>query len=574
MSTVLSPPEPVMTRLHAYEALMEIGGRLHSASDDVDAALELIVEQAHHLLETDMAWLVLADEDRGVLHPVLLRGFRSDAFLAVELPIRMGVGGSAISRRCPVVIDDYRRYEHPTSGAVRESILEEGAVSMICAPMRREDDLVGTLYVANRTQTEFAAEEAWLLGALATQASIAIESRRLNHRLRVQNTLLEDAFGVHRRLMQASLEERGLVGLATVVADLIGHPLAIEQDICEPRRVRVEGGSDSPVKPLDGEEITPTVIPIKAGMGHLGTLEIYATEPLTPLQVRAVEQGTTLLALQLLKERAETEVGWRLSGELLEELLESPHPVPPGLERRARHLHVDIGRPHRMLAISPVDTGGDSTTRLVDIARSIIAKRAPGHGSQALGVRRTREVLVALPETLAHDADAIADAIQQAAAPLVGQLYVGIGSLDADFAATYRAAASCLSLARSADTPGKLVTYDAFGSLRFLLDAADVRNAAFIAREPLEPLLEHDRTHRTPLLETTRAFLKAGGHHGRCAELCFIAVSSLKYRLGKIEEVLGAHPSDPETAFRLTLAFKVHDLLTVLGIDDGKRSSS
>lgn len=570
MSTVLASPdpEPVMSRLHAYEALIEIGSRLHGASDDVDGALRLIVEQARRLLVADMAWLVLADEERGVLRPVLLRGFRRDAFLDVELPIPMGVGGSAIARGCPVVIDDYRHWEHPTLPAVRDTILGEDAVSMICAPMRREQDLVGTLYVANRRRTDFSQEAVWLLGALATQASMAIESRRLYHRLREQNELLESAFGVHRRLMRASLEEQGLVGLATVVSELVGRPLVIEQEICEPRRVRVEGGDRAAAGRAVPRQEASDVLPIKAGMGRLGTLEVFGDAPLTPLQVSALEQGTTLLALELLKERAGTEVGWRLSGELLEELLASPHPVPPPLARRATHLHVDVAQPHRMLAIAPAEPGGDRGTRLLDIARGMIARRAPGHGSQALGVRRPREVLLALPAALAGRAEEIAQAIQDAARPVVGELYFGIGSLDADLAASHRAAMACLRLARSADTPGRLVDYDDFGPLRFLLDAADVRNAALIAREPLEPLLAHDRTHRTPLLATTRAYLETGGHHGRCAERCCIAVSSLKYRLRKIEEVLAAHPGDPELAFRLTLAFKVHDLLGVLGIEE------
>lgn len=548
-------------RTGAYEALIQIGNRLHGASADVDLALDLIVTQAQELLDTDLAWLVLADNARGVLRPVVIRGFRSEAFLDVELPSGLGVGGCAIAQQQPLVVDDYATHDHVTTSEVREAMLAEGTVALICAPMIRDEELVGTLYVANRRPTAFCDEDAWLLGALATQASVAIESRRLYRRLTVQNELLEQAFSVHRRLNQASLDEAGLVGLAGVLTELIGLPLVIEQDICEPRTIHVsKGAAQDGWGTREPPSVTRT---IAAGPRRLGTIEVIGTSALNPLQLKALEQGITLLALELLKQRASLEVGWRLSGELLEELLDCPQPVPAALARRAEHLQVDVTAAHRMLAIAPADPRGERHTTLLETARGMIARRAPGHGSRALGLKRGHEVLLALPPQLEADAAHIARAIQDAARPTMGELYIGVGPRTVDFAQTCRGAVTCLNLARDAHPTAAIVEYDTLGSLRFLLDAPDLRNAADIAREPLQGLIAHDAGHRTPLLETARAFVESGGHYGRAAERCFVAVSTLKYRIRKIEQILGCHPADPEVAFRLSLAFKVQDLLTV-----------
>ncbi len=565
MATVLAPPGLADDRLHAYEALIAIGDRLHGASADVEAALALIVDRAHELLEADLAWLVLVDE-HGMLRPAHLRGFRSDAFLDVALPAALGVGGRAIEQGGPLVIPDYAAYEHPTHADVRDAILAEGAVTIVCAPMHRDGALVGTLYVAHRRPTAVPREATWLLGALAAQASMAIASRRLHARLLTQRDALERSLGVHRRLVQAGLEEQGLTGLAEVLAELVGRPLRIEQDICEPRMLRVTapGARDALPEPME----EGVVHPIQAGMRRLGTITVLGPPCLEPLARSALEQGATMLALELLKQRAAVEVGWQLSGDLLEELLAAPGPVPEALARRARHLGVDVDAPHRIVALGAPAGAGDAATRLLELVRGLVTKRALGRGSGALAVRRATEVLVALPPELDDRADELLAAIRAAARSEVGALCVGVGSRSPDLASSARAASSCLRLARSAPDAGSVVHYDAFGSLRFLLDAADVANAALVAREPLAPLLAHDRAHRTPLLETTRAFLESGGHHGRCAARCHIASSSLKYRLAKIEQVLGAHPSDPELGFRLTLAFKVHDLLEVLGVQD------
>lgn len=560
MGTVRDDTVRPVDRTDAYAALVRIGNRLHGASGDVDAALDLIVEQAQSLLEADLAWLVLAE--RGVLRPVVIRGFRSQAFLQAELPIGLGVGGTAIARQQPLIVDDYASFAHETTAQVRDTMLAEGAAAMVCAPMLRDGQLVGTLYVADRRPARFTTEDAWLLGALATQASVAIESRRLYRRITTQNELLEQSFSVHRRLMEASLDEAGLLGLAELLTELVGCPLTVEQEICEPYLHRT--GAD-PRESADGPRVT---FPIAGGGGRLGTILIHGVTALTPLQAKAVELGTTLLALELLKQQAAIEVGWRMSGELLEELLETPGAIPESLARRAARLNVDVDAPHRMLAIAPVQASGTSSGALLDIARGAIAKRSPGSGGQALAVKRGQEVLLALPPALERHASQIAEAIQESARKPVGPLRVGIGPADADLAASCRGAVGCLRLATNVADAEAVIHYDRLGSLRFLLDAKSVRHAAAVAREPLDPLIEHDRRSRTPLVETTRAFVECGGNYARASERCFIAVNTMRYRLKQVERVLGAHPSDPELAFRLALAFKILDLMDAIGAGD------
>ena len=48
-------------------------------------------------------------------------------------------------------------------------------------------------------------------------------------------------------------------------------------------------------------------------LGHLHV----ALEELTPLQEKALEHGATVLALELVKERAQQQVEWQLQGDLL-----------------------------------------------------------------------------------------------------------------------------------------------------------------------------------------------------------------------------------------------------------------
>ena len=85
-----------------------------------------------------------------------------------------------------------------------------------------------------------------------------------------------------------------------------------------------------------------------------------------------------------------------------------------------------------------------------------------------------------------------------------------------------------------------------------------------MVREQIGPLIDHDATRKAPLIPTLRAYLDANGHQPTAAAACFIHVSTLKYRLKKIRELLDGDLSDPEVGFQLRLAFKLMDLQDAL----------
>lgn len=79
-------------------------------------------------------------------------------------------------------------------------------------------------------------------------------------------------------------------------------------------------------------------------------------------------------------------------------------------------------------------------------------------------------------------------------------------------------------------------------------------------QEVLGPIRDHDRTARTPLLETLRVYIASDGNQARTAAGLFISVSTLKYRLRKLESLLDESPSDPSLRFRLKLAFSLLEI--------------
>ncbi|MFE3638991.1 PucR family transcriptional regulator [Streptomyces sp. NPDC059168] len=83
----------------------------------------------------------------------------------------------------------------------------------------------------------------------------------------------------------------------------------------------------------------------------------------------------------------------------------------------------------------------------------------------------------------------------------------------------------------------------------------DVRRA-FTARL-LDPLTEYDRRHRAELIPTLEAFLDCDGSWTRCATRLHLHVNTLRYRVGRIEQLTGRDLSRLEDKLDFFLALRM-----------------
>ncbi|MBI0296379.1 PucR family transcriptional regulator ligand-binding domain-containing protein [Streptomyces sp. PRKS01-29] len=83
----------------------------------------------------------------------------------------------------------------------------------------------------------------------------------------------------------------------------------------------------------------------------------------------------------------------------------------------------------------------------------------------------------------------------------------------------------------------------------------DVRRA-FTARL-LDPLHEYDRRHRAELIPTLEAFLDCDGSWTRCAARLHLHVNTLRYRIGRIEQLTGRELSRLEDKLDFFLALRM-----------------
>ncbi|MCH0565377.1 MULTISPECIES: PucR family transcriptional regulator [unclassified Streptomyces] len=309
----------------------------------------------------------------------------------------------------------------------------------------------------------------------------------------------------------------------------------------------------------------------------LGTAERYALHSAIALltlttersrSLHAAEQRLGAAVLRMLL-AGEPDHARAVAGDLYGALLDAPFRmvVAESASSSAARVHADAharmtaARPSPAAVPAPADTGGDSLGSLAEAVESAAARA----GEAVLVVPERGRLVV-----LAADGGAAAGACTEYAAALEaaraaegaeraageeGELVVGLsapaGPITA--AAAYRQAEQALSVARRRGRVCVEHEQLAAGSVLPLL--ADDAVRAF-ADGLLRDLYEHDATGRGDLVASLRAWLSRHGQWDAAAADLGVHRHTLRYRMRRVEEILGRSLDDPDVRMELWLALK------------------
>jgi len=551
-------------RLAAHSALLEVSSQLHAEELTTDKILRLIVESAQRLISVDVTWIGLIDNQNRVAVRAAF-GANSPAFVDMWIDVGRGVGGLAVKERRTVVVADHRQFEHASSDLVIKTIGEEGIVSVLCAPLIHDGRPIGALYGGSRRPSAFSDTTTAVFTALAAQAATSIVNSRLYGSLAEKNDLLERTLSSHRRLDAAALAGADIHAIAGEVARLIGRPIVMvnESGRHVAWRYDSQAGTDAVPEPIDPAAIKACCgeAVVRAREERLGVVGVIGDAELSAFDRNALEQGATIMALQLVKERAEWEVEWRLRGELLDELLQQQGEAGDGLLARAARFGIDLESAWAMAVLEPMP---EATADIEPIVRSTL--RTLTREGLVLVARRGGRTLVALKPG-AGSPEEIVERVMAKARGSRASAYAGLSAAHVDIRLALAEAEAVLRLARSNRRTG-LATVASLGPLRHFLNAPGTADMLAMVRAALGPVAQYDRKGNADLLHTLAAFVRSGGHHPTAAAACHIHSSTLKYRLGRITTILERSLTDPRTQFELMLAFATLDALRSLGVDE------
>ncbi|HEU0242548.1 MAG TPA: PAS domain S-box protein [Candidatus Limnocylindrales bacterium] len=202
--------ETLARRAEEERALREIASRLGAMGDDPADILNRIVNETARLLGGERARLDLLEPLSGsILWTYPPQTPFNDRIVTEELvgdgpaATPTGLAGLAIHEGRPVVSGDYMRdtrFHHYPEGD--EGVTSVGLHSIVATPVIGEEGLLGVLQAGHRAIDAFGEDAIRLIGALATQAAIAITNARLVDRLASSQAALERTAEAERSLRE------------------------------------------------------------------------------------------------------------------------------------------------------------------------------------------------------------------------------------------------------------------------------------------------------------------------------------------------------------------------------------
>jgi hypothetical protein len=566
-------------------ALYETAAQL-TAPLDVETVLTTIVSRSRELLLADLAYITLLDQAAEAVRMRVSTGHSHDSFLEIVLPIGAGVGGLVASEREPTCSSDYLNDSRITHHAeTDEMVRREGIRSILGVPLKGRGGILGVLYVANRTTHAFTEDEVSLLTSLGDHAALALDAASMYEqavtsaaasaqaREAAETHLgeLKRVEQVHHKLTDVLLAGGGVEGVATSLAsaldlavvitdwryaplarvgadDLINDRGKLAPAILADREVNhaLEECSRGYCVQVRGRDLL--IAPIKAADEQLGY--VWACTPatrVTRVVLTSVEQAARVVALEMLRERASTDVERRLRRDFLYELL-SVHAVESSvLSKRAHEVWPQFRAPHRPALFSIV--GVDRGSRPLDQARELLAG---GERCEFTGVYGSHVVVMLR-------ASEVGDAEEQ-----VRQLRTRLSRHGLDSRSALCGVCVTLDEVRTEILgalqleellgPRPVLVTDGLGLLTTLFDPSQRERLSAFLRKALKPL-----EGQPALIDTLEAYYRSSGNRARAARRLNIHVNTLRYRIDKIEALLGGALDEPTKAVPLQVALLTRD---------------
>ena len=587
-----SPPERELRELLFLQQLSVAA----ASTMGRDELLSLVIKETNGAMDADVCAIYLYDRDRDGLVLTATNGLNQDAVGRVVMRLGSGVTGAVAAGRQPLAVAEVSR--DPRFQWI-EGVDEERFTSMLSVPIEAGPRMVGVLNVQTVERREFRPDEMAFLSAIAGAIAGVLERAELQHQLEGQLAEIRLSQTVHERFTKLVLDGAGLSKILEAIASLASGAVGIY----DPLGFRLEHGAGAglrirrvpipdalfdtadPVEAISGRSRTVlTLAPVRAGSELIAVLALEGSLRGAPQgRRRALEHGATVVALELLKERAAAEVERRLRGDLLEGLL-TVSSDPADINRlavAAERLGYRIPARSWLLILEPDDPESAEVLqshpiqeRLHRDLERLCRTRAPG----AMVVTRASALVVVLPEELlgadapavglsGADVEAVARSLLDLTHGLDRRLSVsaGVGGLAAapnELARSHEEARQALRLVRRGGGRRVLTSYRSLGALRLLLEVRDPQVLRRFVEESMGAVLAYEERHRTPLTATLEALSNQGWNQRAAARALGIHINSLTYRVQRAESLLGVSLDDPEARVVLGVALRAHSLIS------------
>ncbi|WP_158817468.1 helix-turn-helix domain-containing protein [Methylocapsa sp. S129] len=585
-------------------ALRDIASQINSGGD-LATVLRHLIEAACHHAHWALGSIMAIDAAHGYAH-VIVR--HDPTLLQRSLPDKWELATSpsliALQRNEPVYIRDARESEE--FPGYRREAFERDYRTVLVMPMNCSDAEGGpmVLSVIARQITDVSDEELAFLGMIVHLGAIAVERE---HRLQAEKRAaerLQRALKAHTSLLEQVLTDGSVSALSSMVGALLPNPVVVidftanqviaghspnpdfytdaawleaaagtlSRSLMKAARDAVDRGNSESMSLFldDGARrfrVSVRFEPLTVDRQLIGALIIFPTvREFSDLDHLMLDSAKYALSVQMMRSFIRFRFETRTQTELFFEIVERRWRNANDVLQRAQRLGLNFGAAQQMIVIDfPERTknlGGVSIdlehnlariTQQADVAANIIATEG---GLVCLAPFDTSKRQEKLGRLMRRIAEELGRYFDEEPIVVAGNRCTAL----ADYPDAWDRCNRMIRIGRSFGRTGALSGRD-FGPLPMLVAASEVSDVRSFVQDSVGAIADHDREHNTPYLETLSAYLREGCRSQACADTMGLHVTTLRYRLTRIQELFGVDVETPEKRFAVELAIRLHGVI-------------
>lgn len=510
-------------------------------------------------------------------------GEMGEGMLRMKLKPGEGIIGNTFKRGIPklynglsAVEDDFGNMTMDNKYHLNSAYNFQNIGSIISVPIKVEgqSDCVLIVYQKGRVPL-FTESDVRLLQSFADQVSIAITNAKLYENLSKQNATLMKRDEIHSSLMRLSLQNKGAVSIINELARVIGVPMTFVDFIDNewiPKRSKVMNGwNTESLRSLyeslhhpdyltciqgEAERSYQYLYPIASANQCLGYLIIQMNTKLEPLQLIALEQGSSILALELMRKQSLAEFYFKKTQQFFNDLRLSQDSEDYWQKSGEIGIVPSTAIVVGLLEFAEWVNPSTLSALSVQLVAYLREKMPAGALPIAFGNERRITVLLVLTESYKPGK------LEQQFSALLPEwehrnhvkLLGGLSSVRSGVDAIntgYQEADKALAYQKTRGEQGTIRYTDIGVNRLFIRQPAEDLNA-FMAEifEPLRPA----KGQTGGLEETLMTYMACGSSAVQAAAALHIHINTLYQRIHKIEEILDMSLSNQEHLLHLQLA--------------------
>ncbi|WP_433240416.1 PucR family transcriptional regulator [Streptosporangium sp. CA-135522] len=371
-----------------------------------------------------------------------------------------------------------------------------------------------------------------------------------------QAAVLARAEEAHRALVQVVLAGGGLREVTAEVAGLLDVAVAVLDGAGQ---VLAAAGPAEHLSALRGApEGRHTSVPVVAGGHHHG--RIVACGPVGSIgdsDIGILERAATVAALVVTRQEAVNAVESKYRADFLRDVLTGRAGGSERVAARAKAFGWDLERPVTVL-VAELDPEGDeriAQDRLVTCWTAALRRHDP-RGAVAGFSHEVVAIVDATVDTarLAKDAAvAFAESLSATFSTGASRVAAGAEALPEAYGQALKAA----RVGRQLHGPAAVAHFDQLGVYRLLSLVNDTAELHAFVRETLGPLASDEDAENADLRRTLQVLLDTNLNVAETARRLHFHYNTLRYRIGKLERMLGGFTEDAHLRLNLTLALHV-----------------